>query len=74
MFRTPIKEFAGVTCIEEWIEDEADFEHFWRNVSNGEASEEYSRTPFEQFKREFCAARSDHRAAFRKRFRHLPEL
>ena len=74
MFRTPIREFPGVTCIDEWIEDQADFEHFWRNVSNKEASESHSRTPFDEFKRDFCAPRPDHGVEFRKRFRHLPEL
>ncbi len=73
IFRTPIKEYTGVTCIEEWIEDEADFEHFWRNVSNKKASEAHSRTPFDEFKRDFCAPRPDHGDEFRKRFRRLSE-
>jgi len=74
MFRTPIREFHGVTCVDEWIEDEADFEHFWRNVSTKQASESHSQTPFEEFKQNFCAPRPDHGAEFHERFRDLPEL
>jgi len=73
-FRTPIKEFVGVTCIENWIEDEADFRQYWRNLSNEKASQAFSRMPFEQFKKEFCRPRPDHGVEFRRRFRNLPNL
>jgi hypothetical protein len=74
IFKTPIKEYMGVTCIPEWITDEKEFRHFWRNLANKEASEKFSLMPFEEFKKDFCSPNADHGVNFRNRFRRLPEI
>jgi hypothetical protein len=74
MHRTPLKETIGVTCIPDWIETEAEFRHFWRNLPNREAAERFSRIAIEDFLRDFCAPSADHGLLFRNRFRKLPDL
>jgi hypothetical protein len=74
MHGTPLKETMGVTCIDDWIDTPAEFRHFWRNLPNREASERFSRVPLSEFRRDFCAPRSDHGLLFRNRFRDLPDL
>ena len=74
MHRTPIKEYKGVTCIEDWIRNEEEFTHFWRNLSSKSASERFSKVPFAEFKQDRCSPRPDHGVEFRKRFRKLPDL
>lgn len=74
MHGTLLKQMIGVTCISDWIETEAEFRHFWRNLSNKEASERFARVPFSQFRRDFCMPRADHGLLFRNRFRKLPDL
>jgi hypothetical protein len=74
IFATPIKEYVGVGCIEEWITDEAQFRYYWRHLSNKEASERFSEIPFEEFVGDFCAPRPGQGEQFHSRFRRLPEL
>jgi hypothetical protein len=74
LHRTPLKEYVGVTCIEDWILDEAQFRHYWRNLSNKRASAAFSTMPFEDFKRTRCEPRPDHGTEFRRRFDRLPDL
>jgi hypothetical protein len=74
LHRTPLREYVGVTCIEDWIIDEDQFRHYWRHVPNLEAAERYSGMELEDFLAEFCAPRPDHGIEFKQRFRRLPEL
>lgn len=74
LFRTPLKETVGVTCIDDWIVTEEDFRYFWRHLANAEASRSFSEEPFETFRAEFCAPRPDHGVEFARRFRKLPDL
>jgi hypothetical protein len=74
MFKTPIKEYAGTTCIRDWITDEAGFRRFWRNLSSKEASQRISKIPVEEFLADRCAPRPDHGVEFRRRFRKLPDI
>jgi hypothetical protein len=74
IFRTPIKQYAGVTCIEDWVTNEEELRHFWRNLSNKEASERFSQTSLEEFQQNHCAPRPDHGAEFHRRFLNLPDL
>lgn len=74
MFRTPIKEYVGVTCIEDWVEDEQEFRSFARGLTNKKAGEMYSKMSLEEFRASHCAPRPDHGAEFSRRFRTLPDL
>ncbi len=74
MFKTPIKDYVGMTCIPEWISTEADFKQYWRNLPNKEASIEFSKTPFEEFRKTFCSGNPDYGEGFKRRFRRLPEI
>jgi hypothetical protein len=70
----PLKETMGVTCIQDWIQTEEQYVHFWRNLLNKEASVSFAETPFERFQQDACAPRPDHGVEFRRRFRRLPDL
>lgn len=74
MFKTPIKECVGMTCIPDWITTEADFEYYWRNIPNKEASVEFSKIPFEEFRKTFCTGNPDYGEGFKRRFRRLPDV
>jgi hypothetical protein len=74
LHHTPLKEYVGVTCIDDWILDEAQFRHYWRNLSNKRASMAFSTMPFDEFQRTRCEPRPDHGTEFRRRFHRLPEL
>jgi hypothetical protein len=74
IFRTPIKAYEGVTCIEDWITNEEELRDFARNVSNREASLAFSEVSLEEFRRDHCAPRPDHGTEFKRRFRKLPDL
>ncbi len=74
IFRTPIKEYVGMTCIPEWISTQADFEQYWRNLPNKEASVEFSTIPFEEFRKTFCSGNPDYGEGFSRRFRRLPDI
>lgn len=74
MFRTPIKEYVGVTCIEDWVEDQQEFESFARGLTNKKAGEMYSKMSLEEFRAGHCEPRPDHGVEFSRRFRNLPDL
>jgi hypothetical protein len=74
LHRTPLREYVGVTCIEDWIIDEDQFRHYWRHIPNLEAAERFSGMSLDDFRAEFRAPRPDHGIEFRRRFRRLPEL
>jgi hypothetical protein len=74
VFRTPIKEYVGVTCIDDWVTDERELRHVVRNLSNKQASETFSRMTLDEYRRDHCAPRPDHGAEFSRRFRNLPDL
>ncbi len=74
IFRTPIKEYTGMTCIPDWLENEKEFEHYWRNISNKEASIEFSKIPFNEFKKTFCSDNPVYGNSFARRFRRLPDI
>jgi hypothetical protein len=74
MHGRPLKETVGVTCIAEWIETEAQFRHFWRNMPNREASQRFAQMELAEFRRDFCSPRAEHGLLFRNRFRRLPQL
>ena len=74
MFKPPIKEYRGVTCIEDWITDQEEFRYYWRNLANKETSFAFSKIPFEKFKKDFCSPRPDQGADFKKRFVGLPDI
>jgi hypothetical protein len=74
MFRTPIKAYRGMTCVADWLETPADFEHFWKNLTNMEASQEFSKIPFEEFRATFCSDNPDYGEGFARRFRRLPDI
>jgi hypothetical protein len=74
IFKIQIKEYVGMTCIPEWISTEADFEQYWRNLTNKEASVEFSKIPFEEFRKTFCSGNADYEKGFSRRFRRLPEI
>ena len=74
MFRTPIKEYVGVTCVDDWVDDERKLRRFALGLTNKSAAEEYTQMSFEEFLAEHCAPRPDHGVEFRRRFRTLPDL
>ncbi len=74
IFKTPIKEYVGMTCIPEWISTQADFEQYWRNLPNKEASVEFSKIPFQEFRKTFCSGNPDYGKGFSRRFRRLPDI
>lgn len=74
IFHTPIKEYVGVTCIDDWVTDEQEFRRFARRLTNKKASEAYSEMSLEEFREEHCAPRPDHGVEFSRRFRRLPDL
>jgi hypothetical protein len=74
MFRTPIKEYRGISCIPDWLENEKEFEHYWRNISNKEASVEFSKIPFDDFKKTFCSDNPVYGNSFARRFKNLPDI
>jgi len=74
MFRTPIKEYMGVTCIEDWVTDRDELLQVARGLGNKEASERFSTMTVEQFRAGHCAPRPDHGIEFRRRFQDLPDL
>lgn len=74
MFRTPIKEYVGVTCIDDWITDEEEFRYFTRHVTNKSAAEAFAKMSLDEFRAEHCAPRPDHGVEFSRRFRNLPDV
>jgi hypothetical protein len=74
IFKAPIKSYVGISCVPDWIVTEADFEQFWRNLSNKEASRRFSEIPFEDFKATFCGDNPDYGEGFSRRFRRLPDI
>jgi reactive intermediate/imine deaminase len=74
MYRTPIKEYVGVTCIDDWITDEQEFRHYTRHVTNKKAGEAFAKLSLEEFRAEHCAPRPDHGVEFSRRFRKLPDV
>ncbi len=74
IFRTPIKEYVGVTCIDDWVTDEQELQQFVRNLTNKSASERFSELSLEEFRADRCAPRADHGPEFRRRFRNLPDI
>jgi hypothetical protein len=73
MFRTPIKQYVGVTCIEDWVEDEKELRDFARGLSNKNAAEAFLEVSLEEFRADHCAPRPDHGVEFSRRFRGLPD-
>jgi hypothetical protein len=71
--RTPIKEYQGITCIEDWIVSEAQYEHFWKHLANKEASKRFAEASFADYRRDHCTASADYGAGFKRRFRDLPD-
>jgi hypothetical protein len=63
-----------MTCVADWIETPQDFEHYWRNLTNKEASQEFSKIPFEEFRATFCSDNPDYGDGFARRFRRLPDI
>jgi uncharacterized iron-regulated protein len=74
IFRTPIKQYRGISCIPDWLKTEQDFEHYWKNLSNKEASVEFSKIPFDEFKKTFCSGNPSYGEGFARRFRRLPDI
>ena len=76
MFKTPIKEYVGVTCIkDDWVNNEEEYKTFWHNIPNKVAAERYRTMPFEKFKQQWCHEPSyDYGAGFSQRFDGLPNL
>ncbi len=74
IFKTPIKDYAGVTLIKDWITDEDELRFFWRHLQNIEASQRFSRLSLDEFKKDFYAPSSDHGVEFRRRFQSLPDI
>lgn len=74
IFRTPIKEYRGISCIPDWLKSEKDFRQYWRNVPNKEASLEFSKIPFEQFKKTFCSDNPVYGDSFARRFQKLADI
>ncbi len=71
--RTPLREYVGVTCIEDWIIDEDQFHHFLRHIPNPQAAEYYSDMSLEDFRAGRCTPGPDHGVEFKRRFRRLGE-
>jgi hypothetical protein len=74
MFRTPIKEYMGVTCIDDWVADEQELRGFARRLTNKGAAEAYLKMSLEEFRADHCAPRPDHGVEFSRRFRALPDV
>jgi len=74
IFRTPIKQYGGISCIPDWLKTEKDFEHYWKNLANKEASLEFSKIPFEEFKKTFCSDNPAYGDSFARRFQSLPDI
>lgn len=72
--RTPMKEYIGVTRIEDWIVNEDQFRYFRRHLPNPESGRRYSNMSLDQFRADFCAPCPDHGSEFKRRCRRLPEL
>jgi len=74
MFQTPIKEYVGVTCIDDWVDNEQELRIFARELTNKRAAEAFMKMSLEQFRAEHCAPRPDHGVEFSRRFRTLPDV
>jgi hypothetical protein len=74
MFRTPIKEYVGVTCIDDWVTDEDELREFARGLSNKKAADAFGEMSLEDFRADHCAPRPSHGVEFRRRFRELPDV
>jgi hypothetical protein len=74
IFSTPVKEYVGVTCIDDWVTDEQELRQFARKLTNKDASERFSKVSLTEFRSDHCAPRADHGVEFRRRFRNLPDL
>ena len=74
IFRTPLKEYVGVTCIDDWVTDRAQLMQFARGLSNKEAGESFAEMSVEEFRADQCAPRPDHGTRFRQRFSKLPDV
>jgi hypothetical protein len=74
MFKTPIKEYVGVTCIEDWVTDDEELRKFSRGLSNKDAADEFSKMKLEEFRADHCAPRPGVGVEFGHRFRALPDL
>lgn len=74
MWNSPLKNTVGVTCIADWIVSEEQYVHFWRHLSNPEASRRFAELPFKEYLADRCAPRPDHGPEFARRFSRLPDL
>jgi len=69
--KTPMREYQGVTCIPDWINDEEQYRWFWRHLPNKAAGQGYSEIPFAEYQKEACAPSTDHGDGFKRRFQKL---
>jgi hypothetical protein len=74
IFETPIKQYVGATCIDDWVTDEQELREFARNLSNKNAAETFSKVSLQEFRADHCAPRPDHGVEFSRRFRKLPDI
>ncbi len=74
IYPTPIKEYVGVTCIDDWIADEEELDRFARGLTNKKAAETYAAMSVDEFNLDHCAPRPDHGVEFKRRFSALPTI
>ena len=75
IFKTPIKEFVGVTCIKDWVTTPEEYRYFWRHVENKEAALWYSSISFDDYLKMRCRpGNADYGAGFKRRFESMADI
>lgn len=69
--RTPILAYGGVTCIPDWIPDEAEYRWYGRHLPSLEASRALDSLPFSEYRAHACDPSADHGEGFARRFKAL---
>ncbi len=76
IFKAPVKEFVGVTCMKDWITTPEEYRYFWRHIAvEKEDALWYSRIPFAEYMKTRCQPGSaDYGVGFKRRFESMPDI
>ena len=71
IFKSPLREYACVTCTIDWVRNPKQYRWFCRHLPNKEASEELSRVPFVDFQKRLEAICRQDAESLRRTFQRL---
>ena len=75
IFKEPLKETMGVTCIKDWVATPDEYRFFWRHIAKEKSAHYYGDLSFEEYLKQHCAPNDgDYGDGFKRRFAHLPDL